>query len=324
MSVLQIYRSDHGHIEVRLEQETVWLRQDQMSALFGRDRSVITKHVRNIFSENELDKESNVQIMHFAHSDKPVAVYSLDVIISVGYRVKSVEGIRFRQWANRILREHLTQGYTLHKDRFEKNAIELEKTLQILRKSAHQTTMTPEISKGLIDIAAHYAKSFLWLQRYDEGLLTEPPQTIGGHLFTAQEARSLLDQLKKTLIMRHEATHLFAKEREGGLAALIGNLNQTVFGEAAYPTIESKAAHLLYFVVKDHPFIDGNKRSAAFLFVEFLQRNHRLSNQQDDIIIDKVALTALTLLVAQSEPASKATMISLIINMLSVVPKEEV
>lgn len=314
-----IYKAEDGSAvtEVRLAGETVWLRQEQMAHLFGRERSVITRHVGNVFKEGELDEESNVQNLHIADSDKPVKFYNLDVIISVGYRVKSQQGTRFRQWATTTLREHLTRGYTLNRQRFEANARELEAALQLVRHAAQNPELQGDTGRGLIDIVTRYAQTFLLLQRYDEGLLTEPPEQHGGTLPTAEEARSALAQLKTTLIARGEASDLFARERDDGLGALLGNLDQSVLGTPAYPSIESKAAHLLYFVIKNHPFSDGNKRSAAFLFVDFLNRNRRLLDASGAPVINDVGLAALTLLVAESAPTSKDTMIRLVMNMLA-------
>lgn len=314
---IAIYQEHGGQIEVRLEKDSVWLTQADMAELFQRDQSVISRHIRNIFKEGELDEESNMQKMHIASSDKPVSEFSLDVVISVGYRVKSQQGTRFRQWANRILKEHLTRGYTLNQQRFEQNARELEAALQLVRKAAASPELTSHSGRGLVDIISRYTQTFLWLQRYDEGLLNEPTGQSGGILPSPEEAMAALNQLKADLMARREATDLFAKPRGDGLAALLGNLEQTVFGEPAYPTIESKAAHLLYFVVKNHPFADGNKRSGAFLFVDFLHRNGRLLNDQGQPVINDTGLAALTLLVAESDPAQKDILIRLIMNMLA-------
>lgn len=243
MNDIAIFKSDNGEISVHLKQENVWLRQEQMATLFGRDRSVITRHIGNIFKEGELDSESNVQNMHIANSDKPVKFYNLDVIISVGYRVKSVNGTRFRQWATKLLKEHLIKGYTLNQQRFEQNAQELEATLALIQKTAANPELLNDSGRGLIEIVTRYTQTFLWLQRYDEGLLDEPNGNLGGTLPSFAEASKSLTKLKSTLIEREEATELFAKPRGDGLAALLGNLEQSVFGEPAYPTVESKAAH---------------------------------------------------------------------------------
>ena len=314
---IAIYQADNGAVEVRLQGETVWLRQEQMTHLFGRERSVITKHIKNVFAEGELEEKRNVQNLHIAGSDKPVKFYNLDVIISVGYRVKSVQGTRFRQWATTVLRQHLTQGYSLNRQRLEANAQELEAALLLVRKIAQNPELPQDAGRGLLDVVTRYARTFLLLQRYDEGLLTDPPQQSGGTLPTPNQARVALGQLKSDLMGRGEATDLFARERGDGLDALLGNLDQTVFGEPAYPTVEAKAAHLLYFVIKNHPFADGNKRSGAFLFVDFLARNGRLMDANGQPVINDIGLAALALLVAESDPAQKNTLIRLIMNMLA-------
>lgn len=221
MSEISIYETTSGSIEVRLERDTVWLSQEQMGTLFGRERSVITKHVRNVFTEGELEEESNVQNMHIAGSDKPVRFYNLDVIISVSYRVKSPQGTRFRQWATRILREHLTQGYTLNRQRFETNARELEAALQLVRKAVRSPELQADMGRGLVDIVTRYTQTFVLLQRYDEGLLTEPTTTPGGTIFTLPEARAALARLKADLMARGEASTLFAQEREEAFASLL-------------------------------------------------------------------------------------------------------
>ena len=317
MSELQIYRNAAGAVEVRLDGDSVWLRQEQMAVLFGRDRTVIGRHIRNLFAEGELAPESNVQNLHIPGSDKPVAFYNLDVIISVGYRVKSPEGVRFRQWATGVLREHLTRGYTLSRQRLETNAHELEAALLLVRQTARLPELSADQGRGLVDIVSRYAQTFALLQRYDEGLLTEPATQAGGCLPTPAEARTALAELKAGLQARGEAGELFARERGDGLEALLGNLDQTAFGEPVYASVESKAAHLLYFVIKNHPFADGNKRSAAYLFVDFLHRNRRLLDARGEPVINDIGLAALCLLVAESAPAQKETLIRLIMNMLA-------
>ncbi len=318
-----IFESDSGAIEVQLEGDTVWLSQREISLVFGTEVPAISKHVSNILTEEELDAEATVSKMERVQQEgqrqvrRQVEVYNLDMILSIGYRVNSSRATRFRQWATARLKEHLVHGYTLNRQRFETNAKELEAAMLLLRKTAQSSALEMATGRGLVDIATGYAQTFLLLQRYDEGLLTEPPAEAGGVLPALDEVRFSLAQLKAELIARKEATALFAQERESGLAALLGNLDQSVFGEPAYPSIESKAAHLLYFVVKNHPFADGNKRSAAFLFVDFLNRNGRLLDAAGQAVINDVGLAALTLLVAESDPAQKETLIRLIMNMLA-------
>lgn len=322
---LVIFDSGAGQVEVRLASETVWLRQEQMAELFERERSVITKHIRNVFSEGELVRDSVcAKFAHTAADGKTYQVdyYNLDAIISVGYRVKSQRGVQFRQWATRVLREHLTQGYTLNRQRFEQNADELEVALALVRKAAAGEALTSDQGRGLVDVIARYTQTFLWLQRYDEGLLTAPPGSPGGDLPSLDIARAALARLKADLIAKGEATDLFGRERGDAFAALLGNLEQTVFGEPAYPTLEAKAAHLLYFIIKNHPFSDGNKRSGAFLFVDFLARNGRLVRNGEPVIND-VGLAALALLVAESDPKAKEVMIRLIESMLAPTPRRE-
>ena len=316
MSEIIIYEpADGGHVTVRLEGESLWLTQEQIADVFKRERSVITKHLRNIFQDGELAEESNVQNLHIAGSDKPVKFYNLDAIISVGYRVNSKRGTQFRQWATGILRDHLMQGWTLDRARFEHNASELEAALALVRKTAQSPDLIADTGRGLVEIVSRYTQTFLLLQRYDEGLLTDPNGTSGGVMPSLYEVRLSIAGLKADLMSRGEACDFFGLERSDALAALLGNLDQSVFGEPAYPTIERKAAHLLYFVIKNHPLADGNKRTGAFLFVDFLNRNNALMRDGQPVIND-IGLAALALLVAESAPTQKDTMIRLIENML--------
>lgn len=320
---IEIYQTADGSLQlpVHIQEDSVWLSAAQLVTLFGRDKSVISRHISNLFKEGELARKAVVaNFATTAEDGKTYQVdhYNLDVIISLGYRVKSQQGVRFRQWATQRLKEHLVRGYTLNRSRFEKNAAELEQALALIQKAAQSPELSSDAGRGLVDIVSRYTQTFLWLQRYDEGVLEEPQGQPGGNLPTAEEAMTALTALKQQLMARGEATPLFAQVREAGLAAIFGNLDQSVFGEPAYGTVESKAAHLLYFVVKNHPFSDGNKRSGAFLFVDFLHRNGRLFNASGHPIINDTGLAALTLLVAESDPKQKETLVRLIMNMLSV------
>lgn len=319
---LEIYQSEDGALQlsVSIAQDTVWLSQAQMADLFGTKRPAITKHLGNIFKSGELAMDSVCSnLEHTAADGKTYSTqfYSLDAIISVGYRVNSVSATRFRQWATKTLKQHLLQGYTINQQRFEKNAVALEQALKLIQKTAQSPELSLESGRGLVDIVSRYTQTFLWLQRYDEGLLDEPEGQTGGTLPSPDVAMQSLLSLKQQLMARGEATELFARPRDAGLAGIFGNLDQSVFGEPAYPTVESKAAHLLYFVVKNHPFTDGNKRSGAFLFVDFLHRNGRLLNKNDQPVINDTGLAALTLLVAESDPKQKETLIRLIMTMLA-------
>ncbi|MCE3252084.1 MAG: Death-on-curing family protein [Cellvibrio sp.] len=289
---IKLYQTENGstQLEVKLENDTLWLNLLQLTELFGRDKSVISRHLKTIFDSGELMKEAVVAKNATTAADGKtyqVEYFNLDAIISVGYRVNSIKGTQFRIWATNILRQHLVQGYTLNKSRFEQNAQELEQALTLIRKTAQSPELNTDSGRGLVEIVSRYTQTFLWLQRYD------------------------------VLIERGEATDLFAKAHGDGLAATLGNLDQTIFGEPAYPTIESKAAHLLYFIVKNHPFTDGNKRSGAFLFVDFLHRNKKLFTARGEPIINDTGLAALTLLVAESDPKQKEVLIRLIMNMLA-------
>ena len=320
-----IFQEADQPVEVRLDVrgDTVWLTQRQMGVLFDTTSENILMHLKNIFQDDELREVATAKDFLAVQNEgnrrvqRTLKHYNLDAVISVGYRVNSKRAVLFRQWATRILREHLTQGYTLNRQRFETNARELEAALQLVRKAARSPDLQADMGRGLVDIVTRYTQTFVLLQRYDEGLLTEPTTTPGGTLFTLAEARAALAGLKADLMARGEASTLFAQEREEAFASLLGNLDQSVFGEPAYPSVESKAAHLLYFVIKNHPFADGNKRSGAFLFVDFLNRNGRLLDPTGQPVINDIGLAALALLVAESNPSHKDTMIRLIMNMLA-------
>lgn len=323
MNEICIYQTETGSVEVRLEKETVWLTQRQLADVFDTSTDNISLHLKNIFADGELSELATTEDSSVVRQEgkrqvtRQVKHYNLDAIISVGYRVNSKRAVLFRQWATGLLREHLTQGYTLNKRRFEENARELESALRLVQKTARSIELSGDQGKGLVDVVTRYAQTFLLLQRYDEGLLSDPEVSTGGVLPSLDEAYAALARLKIDLMARGEATMLFAQERGDAFAALLGNLDQTVFGEPAYPSLEVKAAHLLYFVIKNHPFSDGNKRSAAFLFVDFLNRNGRLLDGSGNPVINEIGLAALALLVAESDPAHKETMIRLIMNMLT-------
>ena len=320
MNELAFFETGSGSIEVRIEHESVWLSQEQMARLFERERSVITKHLRNVFRDEELVEESVcAKFAQTAGDGKTYQTrfFNLDAILSVGYRVNSKRGVQFRQWASRILKDYLVRGYALDRQRLEHNARELEAALLLVRRTLSNAELAREAGSGLAEIVVRYTQTFLWLQRYDEGLLTDPRGHPGGALPPLDEARAGIATLKADLVAKGQASALFGLERDDGLAALLGNLDQTAFGAPAYPTLESRAAHLLYFVVKNHPFADGNKRIGAFLFAGFLHRNDRLFGADGSPVVNDVGLAALSLLVAQSRPAEKDVLIRLIMNMLA-------
>lgn len=320
MSELVFFEVTDSAIEVRVEQETVWLSQEQMARLFERERSVVTKHLRNVFKDGELEEAA--VCANFAHTASDGKTYqtrffNLDAILSVGYRVNSKRGVQFRQWASRVLKDYLVRGYALDRRRLEANSAELEAALNLVRAALKSPELTAEAGTGLADIITRYTQTFLWLQRYDEGLLSDPRGHPGGILPTWKEANTVIASLKRDLMAKGQASALFGNEREEGLVSILGNLDQTVFGEPAYPTLESRAAHLLYFIVKNHPFSDGNKRIGALLFAGFLHSNGRLFNPDGQPVVNDVGLAALSLLVAESRPADKEVLIRLIMNMLA-------
>jgi prophage maintenance system killer protein len=317
-----IYQTEDGStiLKINIADDTIWMTQSQMVALFGKSKQNISLHINNIFKEGELDDALVVKESSITATDGKqykTKQYNLDVIISLGYRVKSQLGTQFRLWANKILREYLHQGYSINQEYFDQNSAELQQALAFIRKATQSPEIHAKSGQGLGEIVSRYTQTFLWLQRYDEGLLNEPAGQIGGGLPSVDEAMQALQELKQSLMACGEATELFATSPNDGLASILGNLAQSISGEQAYPTIESKAAHLLYFVVKNHPFVDGNKRSGAFLFVDFLHRNARLMNARNEMIINDTGLAALTLLVAESDPKQKDILIRLIMNMLA-------
>jgi len=312
--VLYQSEDDKSAIDVHLKDETVWLTQTQMVELFQRDQSVISRHVNNVFREGELRPHGNMQKMHIANSDKPVAFYNLDVIISVGYRVKSPRGTQFRIWATSVLKDHLVRGYSLNQRRLAETGVkELQQVLALLANTLEGHDLVNDEGRMVLEIVNHYARTWRLLLRYDEDNLplpeTKHDTRTGLDLDTA---RRVITSLKTELLAKGEATDLFGNERGHGLAGIIGAVHQSFGGQDLYPSTEEKAAHLLYFVIKDHPFSDGNKRIGSFLFLLFLKINGQLGGGS----IDNRGLVALALLTAASDPKQKDLLIRLIMNLL--------
>ena len=312
-----LYQTDDGRtrLDVHLQEETVWLTQAQMVELFLRDQSVISRHVNNVFKEGELQQQGNMQKMHIANSDKPVVFYNLDVIISVGYRVKSKRGTQFRIWATSILKDHLVKGYTLNQRRMaEKGIHEAQQVLSLLTNTLENQNLVNDEGLSVLNLVNQYAKTWQLLLQYDEDKLPPPnKRQVTGEVLDLDGARAAINSLKQELLAKMEATDLFGNERSDGLAGIIGAIYQTFGGQDLYPSIEEKAANLLYFVIKDHPFTDGNKRIGSFLFLLFLQMNGLLGKKY----FDNNALVALTLLTAASDPGQKDLLVRLIVNLLS-------
>ncbi len=314
------YESDKGehNITVHLADETVWLNQAQMTELFQRNKRTVSEHIRNVFKEGELDEKAVVRNFRTTADDGKryqTNFYNLDVIISVGYRVKSKSGTQFRIWATSILKDHLVKGYTFNQRSLaEKGIHEAQQVLSLLTITLENQNLVNDEGLSVLNIVNQYAKTWQLLLQYDEDNLPPPgTKPVAGEILDLDSARNAITSLKKELMVKKEATDLFGNERSDSLAGIIGAIHQTFGGQDLYPSIEEKAAHLLYFIIKDHPFTDGNKRIGSFLFLLFLQINGLLRKKH----FDNKALVALTLLTAASDPGQKDVLIRLIVSLLS-------
>jgi prophage maintenance system killer protein len=321
-----LYRAKDGKtaIDVRLVGETVWLSQAQIADLFGVNVPAVSKHIKNIYAARELAPKATVSKMEIVRIEgkrrvnRNVELYSLDMIISVGYRVNSAQATRFRIWATQTLKDHLIRGYTLNERRLREQGIEMEQAVQLLSRTLAQHNLVSEEGRGVLDVIARYAKSWLLLKEYDEDTLSIPERRRPARIvIDYARAREAINTLKARLMEKGEATALFGQERGEQLAGLLGSIEQTFGGEPLYPSIEEKAAHVLYFVIKDHPFSDGNKRIGSFLFILFLRENDYLEDATGAPKINDNALVALALLIAESEPRNKDLMIRLIMNLIA-------
>ncbi len=317
-----LYKTEDGKtaLEVRLQGDTVWLTQAQMAALFGRERSVVTKHIRNVFDEGEL--KAKAVCAKFAHTGSDGKTYqvdhfNLDVAISVGYRVKSKRGTQFRIWATQTLKQHLIRGYTLNQHRLKERGIEFEQALSLLSQTLTNQQLISEHGQAVVSVIHDYARSWSLLQGYDEQSLKE--QTSKQRDMQALVLRDVLAailQLKRNLISKGEASELFGQLRGNGLESAINTIEQGFGDELFYPNIASRAAHLLYFVIKNHPLADGNKRTGSFLFLWYLRINQRLLAKPVEQLINDNTLVALALLIAESKPEQKELMIRLVEHFL--------
>ena len=293
-------------LSVPIENETVWLSQTQMVELFDRDQSVISRHINNSFDE-EVNKESNMHFLHIANSDKPVAFYSLDVIISVGYRVKSQRGIEFRRWANKVLKDYIIKGYAINDKRLEA----LQKTVEIQAKML--ATAIEGDSDEVLKAVNLYTQALTLLDKYDHQSLEKPEGNQPIYRITYDDCRAMVNRMEDSF-----RSDVFGVEKEPGkIEGILAAVYQDVFGGEVYPSLEEKAANLLYFMIKDHPFADGCKRIAASLFLEFLNRNNALFRDGHKVISDG-ALVAITLMIAESDPKEKDIMTTMVMNLLSV------
>ena len=319
-----VYEAPDGQVrfEVRLERETVWLSLNQMAELFGRDKSVISRHLRNVFESGELEREAVVAKNATTAADGKayqVEYFNLDAILSVGYRVNSKRGTQFRIWATRTLRDHLLRGYTLNERRLrEKGLAEIEQAVSLLARTLIAHALVTDEGRAVLEVVQRYTRTWRWLLEYDESRLPEAPlrpvALKAG--FTLAEARAVITRLRDHLAARGETGSLFGQERGEALAGILGAIEQTFGGQPLYPSVQARAAHLLYFVIKDHPFGDGNKRIGTLLFLEYLRRNGLLLRADGSPVLADNAMVALALLVAESAPAQKDLMIRLILNLI--------
>lgn len=319
---IEIYQLEDGKTEivVQLENETVWLSLNQMVDLFGRDKSVISRHIKNIFREKELERNSVVAKNATTAVDGKVYqvdFYNLDVIISVGYRIKSIRGTQFRIWANKILKNYLVKGYAINTRRFEQKAEllkELQDSVKVLRAVINFKPLSNDESLGLLKIISDYAYALDILDQYDyQKLKIENTSGKEKYQLTYDEAIKQIKVVKKVL----GNSDLFGREKDKSFRSSIATVYQTYEGRDLYPSLEEKSANLLYFITKNHSFIDGNKRIAAFLFLYFLERNGILFDANGYKRIADNTLVALTLMVAVSKPEEKDTMIKVIVNLIN-------
>jgi prophage maintenance system killer protein len=324
-----IYSSKGGKtaLEVKLQEGTVWLSLNQMVELFGRDKSVISRHVRNIYKEGELENKTTVAKFATVQNEggrkveRSIESYNLDVIISVGYRIKSQRGTQFRMWASQILKDHLIKGYSINEKRLkEQNARfeELQETVKFMGRLVREKELDKAEASGLLHVIADYSHALSILDQYDHQSLKISKTTKKKYfVITYEEARKAIDTLGDQSRKRGQPIGLFGIEKDKSFKSSLGAINQTFGRKELYPSIEEKAAHLLYFVVKNHSFTDGNKRIGAFLFIWFLDANGLLYTKGGSKRIGDNALVALTLMIAESNPKEKEMIIKVIVNLIN-------
>lgn len=322
-SSIIIFQSKDGkvHLDVSFDNETVWLTQKQMALLFDKNIRTISEHIKNIFYEGELEENRVIRNFRITAEDGKLydtLVYNLDVIISVGYRVKSIQGTQFRIWATKVLRDHIVKGYSINQKRLLAQTEEFKKlqsAIQFLKEKIHN----PEVKNqagDVLGLLSDYASSFTILHKYDDGVLEKKGRKKATAKLVYDECVEVVQGAKRFLSKKKEAGSLFGHEYGGKFKGILGSIYQTFDGKDVYGSLEEKAAHLLYFVIKDHPFADGNKRIGSFLFVYFLEKNRYLFKKNGERKITDSTLASLALLVALSHPKEKDLMIGLITNLL--------
>jgi len=322
-----VFESPDGgpSVEVVVGQETVWLTQAQMAELFGRDQSVVARHVTDAFKDGEVARETSMQFLHRSQGrGRPTALYNLDVIISVGYRVKSQRGVQFRRWATGVLKEHLLTGYTLNQQRLERRGIDYQNAVRLMAQTIRREGLLTGAGAELINVIERFTRSWRLLEAYDAGAfpdVSRPPEEPPG--VTLAEAQAAIRGMQADIAKRGGSVGLVGAERQAGiLESILSSLEQSAFGELAYPNIEDRAAHLLYFVIKDHPFSDGNKRIASLLFLDYLRKSGRLFLDDGTTRVSNDEVVALALLIAESASAQKDLVIALVRTMLTGLPDQ--
>jgi prophage maintenance system killer protein len=322
-----VYQEKGGRVqlEVRLEGETVWLSLTQMAQLFARDKSVISRHLRNVFASGELRRRATVAENATVQREggrevvRQVEFYNLDAILSVGYRVNSKRGTQFRIWATRTLREHLLRGYTLNEQRLrEKGMGEMEQAVSLLARTLLTHSLVTEEGRAVLEVVERYTRAWRLLLEYDEHRLSEAPAHPRSPTaaLPLESAHRAIEALRQAVVASGTKAGLFGRERGDQLGAILGNVEQTFGGQPLYPSVQSRAAHLLYFLIKDHPFSDGNKRIGTLLFLEYLRRNDMLACKDGSLRLADSTMVALALLIAESEPKQKDLMIRLVLNLI--------
>ena len=322
MERIEIYKTADGvtQVEVKFEEESVWLSQQQMAALFEQSKQNMSLHIKNCFNEGELERQATVKEYLTVQKEgerrvnRKIEYYNLDVIISVGYRVKSKRGTQFRQWATQRLKDFLVQGYSINQKRLD----QLEKVVEIVQKYSGNSDLQVSEAKGLLEILSEYTRSFVLLNKYDSNDLSNVHlNSEVTYEISYSEAKEAIHVLKQQLIDRKHATAIFGNEKDQGFKSSLQTIVQTFDGHYLYGSIEEQAANLLYFIVKNHSFTDGNKRIGAFLFIWFLEKNRYSLKTSGELKINDNGLTALTLLIAQSDPAEKELMVQLVVNLIN-------
>lgn len=301
-------------VEVKFEKEEIWLDAHKIGEIFDVDRTVVVKHIGNIYKSGELlENWTCAKIAQVAGDGKlrQMNIYNLDMILSVGYRVNSTRATHFRQWATTRLKEYLVQWYSINQSRLD----ELGQTIRLLTEKGKK--IDTEEAKWLLDIIASYTDSFVTLNRYDTGNLSGIWDENITYIIDYNEAKSAIIELKSKLLEKSEANDIFGNEKDESFIGILSSIIATFDGVYLYPTIEEQAAHLLYFIIKDHPFTDGNKRIGAFLFIWFLEKNRHRFKKNGEVKINEAGLTTLALLIAQSDPREKEMMIKLVVNLIN-------